>query len=121
MSNKASVAGKLRSELTANLCNNDELTAPQWALNSAVECHPHTVEVIGSNPIAPTISRFGLVPFRPASQLTVYPPTVQPLSSATKYRGDYSWAATSVEHRNYSKWLFVRGVGDQVIAQSKKT
>jgi hypothetical protein len=25
------------------------------ALNSAVECHPHTVEVIGSNPIAPTI------------------------------------------------------------------
>jgi hypothetical protein len=34
---------------------NDELTAAQWALNSAVECHPHTVEVIGSNPIAPTI------------------------------------------------------------------
>src|SRR5205085_4839541 len=26
----------------------------KWALNSAVECHPHTVEVIGSNPIAPT-------------------------------------------------------------------
>src|SRR5579864_905342 len=25
-----------------------------WALNSAVECHLHTVEVIGSNPIAPT-------------------------------------------------------------------
>jgi hypothetical protein len=34
---------------------NDELTAAKWALNSAVECHPHTVEVIGSNPIAPTI------------------------------------------------------------------
>ena len=34
---------------------NDELTASKWALNSAVECHPHTVEVIGSNPIAPTI------------------------------------------------------------------
>ena len=30
-------------------------TANQWALNSAVECHLHTVEVIGSNPIAPTI------------------------------------------------------------------
>ena len=38
-----------------------------WALNSAVECHLHTVEVIGSNPIAPTsnqlvllrLSRFG--------------------------------------------------------------
>ena len=28
------------------------------ALNSAVECHPHTVEVIGSNPIAPTILYF---------------------------------------------------------------
>jgi hypothetical protein len=30
----------------------------QWALNSAVECHLHTVEVIGSNPIAPTIFTF---------------------------------------------------------------
>ena len=29
-----------------------------WALNSAVECHLHTVEVIGSNPIAPTKHRF---------------------------------------------------------------
>ena len=37
------------------LVYNDELTALQWALNSAVECHLHTVEVIGSNPIAPTI------------------------------------------------------------------
>src|SRR5580658_8402783 len=37
------------------LMYNDELTAPRWALNSAVECHLHTVEVIGSNPIAPTI------------------------------------------------------------------
>src|SRR5207245_4772391 len=26
-----------------------------WALNSAVECHLHTVEVVGSNPTAPTI------------------------------------------------------------------
>ena len=25
-----------------------------WAHNSAVECHPHTVEVVGSNPTAPT-------------------------------------------------------------------
>ena len=32
----------------------DELPRKR-ALNSAVECHPHTVEVIGSNPIAPTI------------------------------------------------------------------
>ena len=36
------------------LVYNDELTAVKWALNSAVECHLHTVEVIGSNPIAPT-------------------------------------------------------------------
>ena len=27
---------------------------PQRALNSAVECHLHTVEVTGSNPVAPT-------------------------------------------------------------------
>jgi len=31
------------------------LSLKAWALNSAVECHLHTVEVIGSNPIAPTI------------------------------------------------------------------
>ena len=30
------------------------LNRKSWALNSAVECHLHTVEVIGSNPIAPT-------------------------------------------------------------------
>jgi hypothetical protein len=28
--------------------------SPRRALNSAVECHLHTVEVIGSNPVAPT-------------------------------------------------------------------
>ena len=33
----------------------DELTTAQRALNSAVECHLHTVEVVGSNPTAPTI------------------------------------------------------------------
>ena len=38
-----------------DVCIINELTAPKWALNSAVECHLHTVEVIGSNPIAPTI------------------------------------------------------------------
>ena len=31
------------------------LPAPSRALNSAVECHLHTVEVAGSNPAAPTI------------------------------------------------------------------
>src|SRR5690348_18055189 len=29
-------------------------TSLEWALNSDLECHLHTVEVIGSNPIAPT-------------------------------------------------------------------
>src|SRR3981081_998514 len=41
---------------SARRCLNEK----QWALNSAVECHPHTVEVIGSNPIAPTILIFRL-------------------------------------------------------------
>ena len=27
---------------------------PAWAHNSAVECHLHTVEVVGSNPAVPT-------------------------------------------------------------------
>ena len=40
------------------LVYNDDFTANQWALNSAVECHLHTVEVIGSNPIVPTILIF---------------------------------------------------------------
>ena len=43
------------TEADQELVYNDELTARTWALNSAVECHLHTVEVIGSNPIAPTI------------------------------------------------------------------
>src|ERR1700683_211498 len=43
-------------EVVRELVYNDELAATQWALNSAVECHPHTVEVVGSNPTAPTIT-----------------------------------------------------------------
>src|SRR5271166_2399254 len=39
---------------------NDKVTAISWALNSAVECHLHTVEVTGSNPVAPTIVFKGL-------------------------------------------------------------
>ena len=31
------------------------LNVKGWALNSAVECHLHTVEVRGSNPLAPTM------------------------------------------------------------------
>src|ERR1700678_4195549 len=36
------------------------LNRKRWALNSAVECHPHTVEVVGSNPTAPTILQLTL-------------------------------------------------------------
>ena len=42
--------------MVRELVYNDEFTAPKWALNSAVECHLHTVEVTGSNPVAPTIN-----------------------------------------------------------------
>src|SRR5712691_10025210 len=54
-------------EVDRELVYNDELTASKWALNSAVECHLHTVEVIGSNPIAPTINQLTLqtLPRRP--------------------------------------------------------
>lgn len=34
-----------------------------WAINSVVECHLHTVEVVGSNPISPTIVNKGLSGF----------------------------------------------------------
>src|SRR5215469_14867012 len=56
---KSGVIGDLvtmsRNDTDRELVYNVELTARKWALNSAVECHLHTVEVIGSNPIAPTI------------------------------------------------------------------
>src|SRR5882762_11769103 len=40
----------------------------QWALNSAVECHPLTVEVVGSNPTAPTIFSWAHQQLNPQSQ-----------------------------------------------------
>jgi hypothetical protein len=42
----------MRELLLQSVCTAD------WALNSAVECHLHTVEVTGSNPVAPTIPTF---------------------------------------------------------------
>ena len=33
------------------------------AVNSAVECHPHTVEVTGSNPVPPTMQIQGVTDF----------------------------------------------------------
>ena len=38
------------------------LILPRRALNSAVECHLHTVEVTGSNPVAPTIPSWFFLP-----------------------------------------------------------
>jgi hypothetical protein len=38
--------------------------SPIRALNSAVECHLHTVEVAGSNPAAPTIESITYIIFR---------------------------------------------------------
>ena len=41
---------------TVGVLDGPQVIVPKGrALNSAVECHLHTVEVIGSNPIAPTI------------------------------------------------------------------
>ena len=48
------VLDTVEDTVSAMLLN--RLRLGMWALNSAVECHLHTVEVIGSNPIAPTIS-----------------------------------------------------------------
>ena len=58
----ASTAGYPRDsllKLTTDFCicikEKGVLPNNRRALNSAVECHPHTVEVVGSNPTAPTI------------------------------------------------------------------
>jgi len=57
----------------------DCLNRKQWALNSAVECHPHTVEVVGSNPTAPTISFLGLAGESTLSTQPTTQPTIRPL------------------------------------------
>jgi hypothetical protein len=48
----------MRNRKSGEVACYDEFAANQRALNSAVECHPHTVEVIGSNPIAPTTLQY---------------------------------------------------------------
>ena len=63
------------------------------ALNSAVECHLHTVEVIGSNPIAPTSNQLVLrklrsVPFPLASIRPLRGSLVPCCPSRPKHRGD---------------------------------
>jgi hypothetical protein len=46
-------------DVDGNACNC--LNGKGWALNSAVECHLHTVEVVGSNPTAPTILNLPMI------------------------------------------------------------
>jgi hypothetical protein len=71
---------------------NDELTARTWALNSAVECHLHTVEVIGSNPIAPTINQLTLqvLPFRSYPQVSSWLISALSLLRQALLRQDHS-------------------------------
>jgi hypothetical protein len=42
-------------------CSIKLLVEIKWAVNSAGECHPHTVEVVGSNPTPPTIQHQGVM------------------------------------------------------------
>src|ERR1017187_6318578 len=55
---------------------------PSRALNSAVECHLHTVEVAGSNPAAPTInplhSRIHTMPVLGADKVPFRSPNCAP-------------------------------------------
>ena len=63
MRGESIVVAKCSQAIDGNGCNC--LNRNNWALNSAVECHLHTVEVIGSNPIAPTTelaAALGLLP-----------------------------------------------------------
>jgi hypothetical protein len=77
---------RAKNKCARNLCIMMNLPHQKWALNSAVECHPHTVEVIGSNPIAPTISFLRLArKSSPRAQ-----PTTQPISESSLMTSDPS-------------------------------
>ncbi|SPE27145.1 hypothetical protein SBA5_580024 [Candidatus Sulfotelmatomonas gaucii] len=62
-----------------------------WALNSAVECHLHTVEVAGSNPAAPTIFRRSdpeaWVTERTGQMSDTFPPFYASLPTAARVKG----------------------------------
>src|SRR5258708_14536674 len=65
------------------------LNRKQWALNSAVECHPHTVEVVGSNPTAPTIHPPGCDE-TPTNRVGTTAPAVQSSAARQVMRGGHS-------------------------------
>src|SRR5206468_3248231 len=65
------------------------LNRNEWALNSAVECHLHTVEVVGSNPTAPTISYEHLAALAPDSA-----PDSKELPDRTSFSSTTPWASS---------------------------
>src|SRR5438876_12365788 len=67
-------------------CLLELLSNPEfWALNSAVECHLHTVEVIGSNPIAPTIFPLRFLVTRSLTALGISPAGSRPQNGSSSY------------------------------------
>src|SRR3989441_2316383 len=76
--------GSASSPAARFLCYNE--SPPQaWALNSAVECHLHTVEVIGSNPIAPTISPLRFLVTRSRTALGISSAGSRPQNGSSSY------------------------------------
>ena len=61
------------------------MASVEWALNSAVECHLHTVEVIGSNPIAPTIFPLRFLVTRSLTTLGISPAGSRPQNGSSSY------------------------------------
>ena len=59
-------------------------SSPIWALNSAVECHLHTVEVAGSNPAAPTIESITYAHSMPTCDISKHPCQSKPLLTALR-------------------------------------
>jgi hypothetical protein len=77
-----------------------------WALNSAVECHPHTVEVIGSNPIAPTIFGTAYEPCHPSDNpIADNPSATLPVNNQFAYvsasRAQQDAQATQMTEANF--------------------
>ena len=60
--------------------------AGRWAHNSAVECHLHTVEVVGSNPAVPTNSLNNLAAQRPFLPFTAHSRPVPVRTHSPWYR-----------------------------------
>src|ERR1700685_2484593 len=80
----------------------DQFDPPFWGVNSAVECHLHTVEVIGSNPIAPTILMFlGYSRLRPADVVgnRFFDPMPDPMAHCMRSVRDFAADHSAMEVR----------------------